>query len=67
MGGVRTGRDVLELVACGATHVALGTVLFSDPDAPTRVGAELADELSALGFERVEEAFGAAHLLVARR
>ncbi len=34
MGGVRTGRDVLELVACGATHVALGTVLFADPDAP---------------------------------
>ena len=29
-----TGRDALELVACGATHVALGTVLFADPDAP---------------------------------
>ena len=29
-----TGRDALELIAAGATHVALGTVLFSDPDAP---------------------------------
>ena len=34
MGGVATGRDVLELIACGATDVALGTVLFADPEAP---------------------------------
>src|SRR5881275_1424507 len=40
MGGVSTGRDALELIACGATHVALGTALFSDPDAPARVRAE---------------------------
>jgi dihydroorotate dehydrogenase (NAD+) catalytic subunit len=46
MGGVWSGRDVLEFVACGATHVALGTVLFADPDAPSRVRAELAEELS---------------------
>jgi dihydroorotate dehydrogenase (NAD+) catalytic subunit len=46
MGGVWSGRDVLEFVACGATHVALGTVLFADPDAPTRVRAELAEESS---------------------
>ena len=43
MGGVRTGRDVLEFVACGATHVALGTALFADPDAagssPQRAGS----------------------------
>jgi dihydroorotate dehydrogenase (NAD+) catalytic subunit len=48
MGGVWSGRDVLEFVACGATHVALGTVLFADPDAPSRVRAELADEQSRL-------------------
>ena len=29
MGGVSTGRDALELIACGANHVALGTVLFA--------------------------------------
>jgi dihydroorotate dehydrogenase (NAD+) catalytic subunit len=44
MGGIWTGRDALEMIACGATHVALGTVLFSDPDAPLRVRAELAVE-----------------------
>ena len=32
MGGVATGRDALELIAAGAAHVALGTVLFSDPE-----------------------------------
>jgi dihydroorotate dehydrogenase (NAD+) catalytic subunit len=42
MGGVMCGRDALELIACGAVHVALGTVLFADPDAPSRVREELA-------------------------
>jgi dihydroorotate dehydrogenase (NAD+) catalytic subunit len=60
MGGVSTGRDVLDLVACGATHVALGTVLFSDPDAPSRVRAELRRELAERGLATVEDAFCAA-------
>jgi dihydroorotate dehydrogenase (NAD+) catalytic subunit len=47
MGGVGSGRDALELVAAGASAVALGTVLFSDPLAPARVRAELAAEASA--------------------
>ena len=51
MGGVQTGRDALELIACGATHVALGTVLFADPDAPARVRAELVDEAQRAGFD----------------
>jgi dihydroorotate dehydrogenase (NAD+) catalytic subunit len=42
MGGVATGQDALELIACGALHVALGTVLFADPDAPKRIREELA-------------------------
>jgi dihydroorotate dehydrogenase (NAD+) catalytic subunit len=64
MGGVETGRDVLELVACGASHVALGTVLFSDPDAPTRIRLELAEEVERSGFSCIEEAFGTAHSAV---
>src|SRR5262249_35437171 len=36
MGGVRSGRDALELIACGATHVALGTLLFAEPGATER-------------------------------
>ena len=60
MGGVETGRHVLELVACGATHVALGTVLFADPDAPSRVRAELTDALGSLGFDSTEDVYGVA-------
>ncbi len=61
MGGVRSGRDALELIACGATAVALGTVLLVDPDAVGRVRAELEEEARALGLERPEQALGLAH------
>jgi dihydroorotate dehydrogenase (NAD+) catalytic subunit len=60
MGGVQSGRDALELVACGATHVALGTVLFSDPDAPARVRTELGDECARAGYDQPDDARGLA-------
>jgi dihydroorotate dehydrogenase (NAD+) catalytic subunit len=41
MGGITSGQDVVEFLACGAQHVALGTVLFSDPDASKRIREEL--------------------------
>ena len=50
MGGVVTGLDALELVAAGASVVALGTVLFTDPAAPERIRGELAAEAAARGF-----------------
>jgi dihydroorotate dehydrogenase (NAD+) catalytic subunit len=65
MGGVTSGRDALELIACGATHVALGTVLFSDPDAPARVRDELHDELMRAGLDSLDDARGVAHRDVA--
>jgi dihydroorotate dehydrogenase (NAD+) catalytic subunit len=61
MGGVRTGRDALELLAAGANDVALGTVLFADCDAPARVWRELADALSDAGLVDADDAFCAAH------
>ncbi len=60
MGGMQSGRDVLELIACGATHAALGTVLFADPDAPARIRAELTDECARAGFASPADAFGVA-------
>jgi dihydroorotate dehydrogenase (NAD+) catalytic subunit len=41
MGGICSGADVLDFVAAGASSVALGTILFSDPGVPNRVRAEL--------------------------
>jgi dihydroorotate dehydrogenase (NAD+) catalytic subunit len=61
MGGITSGRDVLEFIAVGATHAALGTVLFADPNAPVRVRAELAAEMAAHGFASADEARGVAH------
>src|SRR6266511_180734 len=61
MGGIESGRDALEFVAAGATDVALGTVLFSDPEAPVRIRDELGAELSALGLGSPNEARGRAH------
>jgi dihydroorotate dehydrogenase (NAD+) catalytic subunit len=61
MGGVRTGRDALELFAAGASGVAVGTTLFSDPSAPARIRDELAAELAALGLSSPEQARGIAH------
>jgi dihydroorotate dehydrogenase (NAD+) catalytic subunit len=61
MGGVTTGSDALELVAAGATAVAIGTVLFADPDAPARIRAELEAELDARGLDSIDDASGLAH------
>jgi dihydroorotate dehydrogenase (NAD+) catalytic subunit len=41
MGGVQSGRDALDLMAIGATLVAVGTETFRDPAAAARIAAEL--------------------------
>jgi dihydroorotate dehydrogenase (NAD+) catalytic subunit len=56
MGGLESGRDALEFVACGARDVALGTVLFADPGAPARVRAELAAACAEAGVVQAEDA-----------
>ncbi len=66
MGGVETGVHALELVAVGASAVALGTVLFADPDAPARVRRELDEEAAQRGFDGPLAARGVAQADVAR-
>ena len=61
MGGVAAGRDALDLIAAGATHVALGTVLFADPEAPARIRRELAAEAAVRGIADPTDARGIAH------
>ena len=61
MGGVANGRDALDLIAAGATHVALGTVLFADPAAPVRIRRELEAQAAALGFADPFAAHAVAH------
>ena len=61
MGGVQTGRDAIELIAAGARHVALGTILFADPTAPSRVRAELAAAARDVGAADPDDVFALAH------
>ena len=61
VGGVRHGRDALELVAAGATAVQVGTAAFNDPTAPHRVGVELEELLAERGFDRLTDVIGIAH------
>jgi len=60
MGGVASGRDAIELVAAGASAVALGTVLFAEPTAPVRIRAELAAEFATRGCASAAELRAAA-------
>jgi dihydroorotate dehydrogenase (NAD+) catalytic subunit len=61
MGGIGTGLDALEFVAAGARHVAVGTTLFADPDAPARIRIELHAAARERGWNTYEDAYAAAH------
>jgi dihydroorotate dehydrogenase (NAD+) catalytic subunit len=61
MGGISTGADALEFLAAGAVGVALGTVLFADPEAPRRVRRELDDRIRDRGILSPSQATGIAH------
>jgi dihydroorotate dehydrogenase (NAD+) catalytic subunit len=67
MGGIQSGRDALDFVAAGAADVALGTVLFVDPAAPTRIRDELAAEIAAHGCSSVDDLRGTAHVSANRQ
>ncbi len=59
MGGVASGADAAELMLAGASAVAVGTSLFSDPYAPIHVRDELAAYCENAGVARVSELTGA--------
>jgi dihydroorotate dehydrogenase (NAD+) catalytic subunit len=61
MGGIRMGLDALEFIAAGARHVAIGTTLFADPDAPARIRIELHAAARERGWTTYEDAYAEAH------
>jgi dihydroorotate dehydrogenase (NAD+) catalytic subunit len=61
MGGVRTGRDALELMLAGAATVSVGTAIFHDPSACQRIVRELEEELASRGIEHAADVVGLAH------
>ena len=61
MGGVRSGRDALEMILAGAQGVSVGTASFSNPSAVLTIQNELLELLKAKGFRSLHEAVGFAH------
>jgi dihydroorotate dehydrogenase (NAD+) catalytic subunit len=61
IGGIRTGLDALEFVLAGASAVQVGTVVFHDPGAPTRISRELRAALGARGIDRLADVIGLGH------
>jgi dihydroorotate dehydrogenase (NAD+) catalytic subunit len=61
IGGIRTGRDVLEFLLAGASAVEVGTVVFHDPSACARILRELEEELITRGIDRLADLIGLAH------
>jgi dihydroorotate dehydrogenase (NAD+) catalytic subunit len=61
VGGVRSGRDALAMLAAGASAVQVGTAVLTDPSAPQRILAGLTDELAARNIPAVADLIGRAH------
>ncbi|MGN0035508.1 MAG: dihydroorotate dehydrogenase [Coriobacteriales bacterium] len=59
IGGVSSGRDVVEFMLAGATAVAFGTALFANPTAPLAALDYLKDYCTRHGVSDVNELVGA--------
>ncbi len=59
MGGIRTGRDAIEMMLAGADAIAIGTAMFADPLAPVKVLQEMQAYMQAHQIARICELTGA--------
>ena len=62
MGGIRSGRDIVEMMLAGASAVAIGTACFADPMAPVKALHELEQFLDDHGIASVTELTGAVQI-----
>lgn len=58
MGGISTGRDVLEFMLAGAQAVQVGTSNFIDPKASVNIVKEIEALCTAQGIERIQDIIG---------
>ncbi len=58
MGGITSGRDVLDYILVGAAAVQIGTVNFSDPAAAMRILKEIEAEMARLNIRDLSEIRG---------
>lgn len=62
MGGIRTGRDVVEMMLAGADAVAIGTAMFAEPAAPVKALEALKAYMEKHNIHKVTELTGAAEV-----
>jgi len=62
MGGIQTWADAVEFILAGATAVAIGTALFTDPTTPIRVIDGLSRYLAQRSLNSVAELVGQVQL-----
>jgi dihydroorotate dehydrogenase (NAD+) catalytic subunit len=58
IGGIRSGEDALEFLACGAAAVQVGTATFYDPAAPLRIARQIESWCRAHGIGAVAAVTG---------
>lgn len=61
MGGIQSGKDVIEMMSAGASAVAIGCQNLVDPYACQKIIAELDDLLNTLGVDDINEIVGRSH------
>jgi len=61
IGGIRSGLDAFQFVLAGASAVQVGTAIFNDPGAPSRVSHELREVIASRGMDRLAQAIGLGH------
>jgi dihydroorotate dehydrogenase (NAD+) catalytic subunit len=62
VGGIRSGRDVIDYLMAGARAVQVGTAVATDTVRVfSRIAEELSREADALGAKRISDLVGAAH------
>lgn len=58
LGGISTWQDAVEMLLAGATALQIGTVLFTDPYAPLKIGEGLARFMEEQGIKNISELTG---------
>ena len=58
MGGITSGRDVLEYILVGAAAVQIGTINFCEPAAAARILREVEQEMEKLHIKNLSEIRG---------
>jgi dihydroorotate dehydrogenase (NAD+) catalytic subunit len=62
MGGIQFWTDAVEFLLAGASAVGVGTALFVDPAAPTKILQGIVDYMQKTGISHLQEIIGALQL-----